>query len=200
MIDLKHYEKILDSGLIFDHYLVLCMIKNKEELPKNKRVQGFINLLNKKGYILDSMLTDEGIVLTEYDIKTVKTTVDKVEVETDFTKWVISLHKKCQNKLLELVGGKQVRGKIDGKPYPFLPNSTDLAKVLHKVIILYKLKDMEKIEKAMINHILKCHQTRNWFPLMKYYVMKNGQSELVTDMDSLDESIVESGKSNQKFV
>ncbi len=134
MIDLKHYERILESGLLLDHWLVLLMIKNKEEMPKNKRIQGFINLLNKKGYIQDGVLTDEGILLTEYEVKTVSINTaspDKEEkvVETDFTKWVIGLHKRCQNKLMELTGGKQVRDKIDKKPYPFLPNSTDLAKV-----------------------------------------------------------------------
>ena len=208
MIDLKHYERILDSGLMFDHYLVLCMVKNGEELPKNRRVQGFINLLNKKGYIQDGVLTDEATVLTECDIKTVSTTVEKEEVQTDFTIWVIGLHKKCQSKLLELTGGKQVRGKIGGKPYPFLPNSTDLAKSLHRAIVLYKLTDLEKIEKAMIGHILKCHKANNWFPLMKYYIIKSGaggsvasaNSDMVTDMETIDEVEEVKGKSNQKFV
>lgn len=209
MIDLKHYERILESGLLFDHYLILCMVRNKEELPKNRRIQGFLNLLNKKGYIQDDMLTDEGIMLTENEIKTVSTHVDDEETQTDFTKWVISLHKKCQDKLYELTGGKQVRGKIGGKPYPFLPNSTDLAKSLHRAIVIYKLTDFEKIEKAMMQHIDKCHRARIWFPLMKYYIIKSGaggsiasaSSDMVTDIDSLDENIIEGGgKSNQKFV
>ncbi len=65
---------------------------------------------------------------------------------------------------------------------------------------MYKLKDMDKIERALMQHIEKCNRARNWFPLMKYYIMKNGTSEMVTDMDSLDDQIVDGGKSNQKFV
>ena len=208
MVDLKHYERILDSGLMFDHYLVLCMIKNGEELPKNRRVQGFVNLLSKKGFIQEGLLSDEAIVLTEHDIKTVSTSVNKEVVETDYTKWVMGLHKRCQDKLMELTGGKQVRGKIGGKPYPFLPNSTDLAKALHRAIVLYKITDLEKVEKAMMGHIVKCYNSKNWFPLMKYYIIKSGvggsvasaNSDMVTDMDSIDETEEVKVKSNQKFV
>lgn len=208
MIDLRHYERILESGLIFDHFLVLNMIKNGEELPKNKRIQGFVNLLNKKGYIQDGNLTSEGILLTEYEIITVGAPKKEKVTESDFSKWVLELHKRCQNKLQELTGGKQVRGKIGGKPYPFLPNFTDLAKSLHRAIVLYKLEDLVKIEKAMMNHIERCHKANNWFPLMKYYIIKSGvggsivsaSSDMVTDMESLDEIETGTGKSTQKFV
>lgn len=208
MIDLKHYERILESGLMLDHYLILCMVKRKEELPTSKRVQGFLNLLNKKGYIQDGALTDEGVLLTECEITTVEAPKEEKVVETDFSKWVLDLHKRCQTKIQELTGGKQVRDKIGGKPYPFLPNSTDLAKSLHRAIVLYKLKDLDKIEKAMMNHIEKCHKANKWFPLMKYYIIKSGMggsvasasSDMVTDMESLDEMETGTGKSTQKFV
>lgn len=211
MIDLKHYERILESGLIFDHYIILCMKNKGEVLPNSRRVQGFVNLLNKKGFIKDDMLTEKALLLISEDIiinNNVNTTEPEKSNETDFTKWVIDLHKKCQNKLMELIGAKQIRGKIGGKPYPFLSNSTDLAKSLHRVIVLYKLVDMDKIERAMMLHIEKCHSSNNWFPLMKYYIIKSGvggsvsstSSDMVTDMESLDDIELKSGKSNQKFV
>lgn len=207
MIDLKHYERILNSGLLLDHYLVLCMVKNNEELPTNKRVQGFLNLLNKKGYIQDGALTDEGVILTEHDVSLNDS--PKGEERIDMAKWVMEIHRKCQNRLLELVGAKQVRDKIHNKSYPFLPNTTDMLKSLHRAMVIYKLTDLDKIERAIMGHIDKCHKARSWFPLMKYYIIKSGSggsiasatSDMATDIDSIDDKEeTGSGKSTQKFV
>lgn len=201
MIDLTHYERILESGLMFDHFLVLCMIKNGEKLPKNRRVQGFINLLNKKGYIEDGALTDEGILMTDWEIAL---TTKEAPQDTDFTKWVIALHKKCQAKIFQLVGSKQIRGKVNGKSYNFLPNATDFAKALQRAIMVYKIKDTDKMEKAIMGHITKCHRENHYFPLIKYYIIKGigsaCSSDMATDIENPEEEVDNSGKSVQKFV
>lgn len=203
MIDLEQYERILNNGLLLDHYLVLVHLKEGKELSKSKRVNGFINLLVKKGYIEDGALSEKGMVfLAEGDViqPLISSSVDKKDV-VDFGLWVDQLHRRLQDKLVELTGNKQVRDKIDKKTYPFLPNPTDLGRTVYKAIVLYKLTDLVKIEKCLMLHIEKCHRAHSWFPLMKYYIMKNGASDMITDMENIDdEEVVTTGKSNQKFV
>lgn len=202
MIDVGKYTVILNEGLLLDHYAVLLSLKNGTEMPSSRRIQGFINLLCKKGYIDDGVLTEkadrilagESSPVIEAPIRTSLSSMLKIkepdrEVNTGFNyaDWVIALHKKCQQRLIEGTGKPQVRDKIDGKPYPFLPNSTDLARVILKVVNAYKLKDFERIEKTILAYIDKCVKTNKWFPLLNYYIMKNSMSAMVTDMESPDE-------------
>lgn len=205
MISLEQYKRVLDNGLLLDHYLVLCNIRDGAEMPKSRRVDGFINLLNKKGYIEDGALTEKAFEIIDlYPV----VIVEREKIETpkfDFAGWVAQLHKKCQDKLIELVGKSQVTAKIhktDMKGYPFLPNVADFGKRLFTMIHSYKLKDMDKIEKLILNHIDSCHTANNWFPLMKYYISKQGEgSQLVTDLESGVEINNNSGnKGLQKFV
>jgi hypothetical protein len=197
MIDIQQYEKILNSGLLLDHYLVLCNIRDGREQPKSKRIQGFINLLSKKGYLEDGTLTLKGAELTDLrtleitktsSTTTTTTTVQEEssfveETQLDFAEWVKVLHKKCQSKIHALRGTKQIRDKIQGKSYSFLPNSTDLMKVLYRVITIYKLQDFDAIERCILGYIEKCHRANNWFPILQYYIMKDKFSKLVTDLE-----------------
>lgn len=196
MINDEKYNEVLDSGLILDHYILLCNIKNGTNILKNKRIQGFINLLEKKEYLEEGALTEKAISLLD----DVKAEVGITDVNSeDFGTWIQNLHKKCQDKLVELTGSKQVRDKIDKKAYPFLPNAIDLGKVLYKVITTYKIKDYSRIEKCIMNYIEKCNEAKNWFPILQYYIMKNNKSSLVTDCEGADEETATS-KSSQKFV
>jgi hypothetical protein len=191
MIDIEKYNMILDEGLLLDHYMVLCDIRDGKAILNNKRVQGFINLLHKKGYIEEGILTEKagrllggipeskGLVIEEVQ-KTPKVSKEK----TSFYDWVIALHKKCEDKLFEKTGRRQVRPRIDGKPYSFLPNPTDLGKVIWRAVENYKLRDLEKIEVTILRYMDKCAKANNWFPILGYYIMKNSMSTMVTDMES----------------
>lgn len=200
MIEEEKYKEILESGLILDHYLLLCNIKNGIQPVSNRRIQGFINLLTKKDYIKDDQLTEKGLELVE-NCEFAQVVEESAEKKVDFATWVVDLHVKLQHKLKELTGAIQVRPKIEGKPYSFLPNVTDLAKVLQRAISHYKLKDNEKIEKALFKHIQDCSRSGKWYPLLNYYIMKDGMSKMVTDIES-DDGQEEIGefKSNQKFI
>ena len=199
MIEEALYEEILSNGLLLDHYFLLCNIKNGKKLLNNRRVQGFINLMRKKGYMDGDSLTEKGIDLVQNcEYAEVIATEDK---KVDMGTWVAGVHKKCQDRIKDLTGKIQVKAKFPGekKEYSFLCNATDLGRVLTKVITLYKLKDYEKIEKALIRHIEKCNASNYWFPLMQYYIYKLGNSIMVTELD--DDSLPSGGqKSNQKFV
>lgn len=199
MINEEKYNEVLDSGLILDHYMLLCNIKNGESISKNKRIQGFINLLEKKEYLEEGVLTEKGIALLE-DVEMEVGGTQKGTKSDDFGIWIQGLHKRCQDKLVELTGSKQVRDKIDKKSYPFLPNAIDLGKVLYKVISAYKVNDYERIEKCIMSYIEKCANSHNWFPILQYYILKNNKSSLVTDCEGSEDDDVQPAKSSQKFV
>ena len=203
MISLETYKKVLDSGLLLDHYWIMCNLRDGKHMPDTKRVHGFINLLTKKGYIDEGSLTTKAFDVIDLHAVMV---VEQEEVETsqfDFGGWATSLHTKCKDKILELTGKKQIMSKIkssDKKGYRFIDGVDDFVARLFSCIQKYKLKDMDSIERALMNHIDTCHSTNNWFPLMKYYIHKQGEgSPMVTDIENGIEAIT-AGKSAQKFV
>jgi len=213
MINNDVYKEILESGLMIDHYLVLLNIKNNKPLHPNKRVQGFINLLTKKEYLLDGKLTEKAIDLlqdinSEEDVKVLTFTesVKKPELPiqaevVDFKAWIVELHRSLQDELYSLTRQRQIRDKIDKKTYSFLPNVIDLEKAMFKVVRLYKLTDYKKIEATLINYIKRCASANCWFPLLQYYIIKNGASQMVTDIESGNDTPDDQDfKSSQKFI
>jgi len=209
MIQDEKYKEVLEGGLLLDHYFLLCQVKNGKKLINNKRIDGFINLLIKKGYLnFDNTLTEKGLTLVEdCGVNTIvvsvteETTAEPRKTEIDFEIWALALHKKCQDKLYDLTKQRQVRAKIEKKSYSFIPNATDLKKVLAKTIILYKLKDYDKIESTILWYIKDSVTNNDFFPLLQYYILKNGQSAMVTDMQSNVNTGPDAGfKSNQKLI
>ena len=101
------------------------------------------------------------------------------------------LYKKLQNKLIEKVGKPQYQVNIQGTRYPLLCNSIDFKKKLSKVVTNYKLTDLDKVEKILIEHIGKLKA-----PLIKYYILKDNESALAGDYESYTESIITESKNN----
>ena len=190
MINDQKYNEVLENGLILDHFHVLCSIRDGTTLPDNRRIKGFINLLNKKGYLDDMKITEKAITFLENAGKEPIENEPPLKVELiknpntplKITDWVAKLHIKCQDKLFELTG-----------------NVIDLGKVLSSCISSYKLTDNDKIEKTIISYIERCAKTNKWLPILRYYILKNGMSSLVTDMEN-DEPDDSSYKSSQKFI
>lgn len=188
MVSIEKYQGIIKDGLLLDHYFLLCRIRNKEIIPESGRVKGFLNLLEKKGYINDKVLTSKGISIIDD-----KVVPDKSKVKFDYAEWVIQLHKKCEDKLQERTGKRQIRDKLGGKAYPFLPNPTDLGKVILRAVGTYKLKDFDKIEKTILRYVDQSAKNNSWFPILGYYIMKgtaaggSTTSMMVTDMESGEE-------------
>ncbi len=192
MIDTEKYKKILDEGLLLDHYNLLRCVYDKEKIVKNSRIMGFMNLLCKKGYIQDGELTDKAKFLLKDAIK-ITPIIKKGQIvdlkSTVYNTWIIDLHKKCEEELSKLVGKKQVRDSINGKFYSFLPNSADLGRIISRVMTAYKLSDLDKIEKTIISYINKCATSKSWFPILQYYIFKNNMSTMVTDMENIDDDL-----------
>lgn len=208
MIDFEKYKLVLDEGLLLDHYFLLLNIRDRKSMTSTKRVQGFINLMCKKGYINeDGELTEKAVRLLggkgnplpildrKVDMKAMCLVANlernepelKIEKKFDYATWVIQLHRKCEDRIFQATGKRQVRDKIDGKPYSFLPNSTDLGRVILRAVNVYKLKDFDRIERTIIRYIDRCIKANKWFPILVYYIMKNSMSPMVTDMDSDEE-------------
>jgi hypothetical protein len=199
MIDVEKYKRILDEGLLLDHYMLLCNIKDGKELLKSKRIQGFINLMCKKGYIEDGILTDKAMILVGSELVEEKKPLrfeapkqlEEEEVQdskkVNFAYWTIALHRKCEDRILKATGKRQMRPKVEGVAYSYLPNPTDLGRVIMRAIGAYKLKDLEKIEKAILAYVDRCIKADRWTPLLGYYIMKKDMSTMVTDMDNLEE-------------
>lgn len=194
MINTEKYNKVLDAGLLLDHFALLCCIRDNQAILKNKRIVGFQNLLCKKGFILNNNLTEKALnlvgeeQLTGFSKSIVSIEKTTVTTKDDYADWIIKLHKKCKDKLIELTGKGQVRDSISNKSYSFLPNSTDLGKVLLRVIQSYKLTDFDRIEKTILAYIDRCATGKNWFPILQYYIWKNGASTMVTEMEFVDEN------------
>lgn len=205
MIRDEKYDEVLDKGLTLDHYFLLCNIKNGVKPVDNKRIQGFLNLLIKKGYIDNDELTEKGLDLVQNCEFSEIIPVSSMAAEEpmDLGTWILKVHAACEQRLIQLTGKKQIRDKIEkgqGTYFSFLCNVRDMGKNLQKIIALYKLKDYDKIEKAMLRHIDKCYEAKKWFPIMPYYIIKNGMSQLVTDMDSLDEEEVKEDFNTHKLL
>lgn len=192
MITNEKYNEVLNSGLSLDHYFVLECISNGTELVKNKRIQGFINLLNKKGYLEDDKLTKKAQNLLGRIRILIKT--------GDISSFAKQLHAKCKTKLESLTGKSQVVDTINKKPYSFLPNSVDLERSLIRFVREYKVNDFDKIEKAIMSYIERCNDARSWFPVLQYYIIKNNQSALMTDIDSDNIQETSNFKSSQKLL
>lgn len=200
MIDVEQYKRLLQEGLLLDHYFILKRMRDGEILLSGKRVQGFINLLNKKEYVKDGHLTDKALNLLKFEpvpetieleaSATLTTTLAPnilVRLPFDYADWVIALHRKCQEKIKAKLGKNQARGVLEGNSYPYLPNSTDLGKVILRVVETYKIKDFAKIEKTILAQVDERCKKGTWFPLLGYYIMKGKFSTMVTDMENIEE-------------
>lgn len=206
MIDFEKYKLILEEGLMLDHYFLLLNIRDGKSMVPTKRIQGFINLMCKKGYINEGeeltekairLLGGQGNPIPEVpntrsammlaDLLDRREPELKVEKKFDYATWVIQLHRKCEERIFQATGKRQIRDKVEGKPYSFLPNSTDLGRAVLRAVNVYKLRDFDKIEKTILRYINRCVKANKWFPILGYYIMKNSMSPMVTDMDSDEE-------------
>lgn len=96
------------------------------------------------------------------------------------------LYEKCQQAMIDKYGKKQKMIDIKGKDYPLMCNLIDFTKKLKKVVMTYKLDDFSKIEKCLLNFIDKPTGAAQ----LKYYIEKNGESQLATDYELYEDEEV----------
>lgn len=199
MITDEKYKEILENGLLLDHYLVLSNLSKGAKMVDSKRIQGFINLLIKKDYIEEGAITQKGLSLLETKVPPVEVKI--TELVTDFDNWIKSLHQKCIDKIEAATGKKNVTAKIKTSTYSFIPSRwEDLANPIKRFMRFYKVKDLDKIEIVILAYVQRCLDNKNYFPLLKYYIIKDGVSEMINDIDNFDEGRPEDYKSNTKLL
>lgn len=182
-----------------EYFLLLNIYYNQEEefLKDNSYNRKFQNLRELGFLALNNKLTLEGKNLIEFEIgksdflKKEETVKEKIP-ENYFD----NLHTKLQDKLYNLTGKKQ--NMLQSK-YAFLCNKSDLQKRLAKVIKDYKLKDLDKIEKILLNYVTKCVATRfDKVHLIQYFIIKDGNSILATIYENYEEEEIDNKISTSK--
>lgn len=90
-----------------------------------------------------------------------------------------SIYSKVKSALKETCGKEQYILVVKGSKYSLMCNYIDFKSKLEKVIKKYKLTDIKKVEQCLINHVKTLQ-----FPMLKYYIDKDNNSQLVTDYET----------------
>lgn len=174
MYNLDILLKLKELNMEVKEYLLLKIVEDCSlSLLENFYLRELIKL-RLEGYIVGNNLSEKG--------KNKILEIENTKKSSNFEE----LHKKLQQKLLELTGKKQYM--VEGK-FAFLTNLTDFSSKLKQVISKYKLKDLNKVEKLLILHIEKSVKNNfKYCSLLGYYISKEGKSTLATDYESFEEN------------
>ena len=171
----RKVKKILESPITILDFLILESIANNlgDDYVNDLSLIGHIEFLRKEELISDNYkLTLKGKTLLEG--------FNRLETKSS-NNFFTNLHKKLQDKLVELTGKKQKL--LQGK-YGFIPNEKDLTLRLQKVIKKYSLEDLDKVEKVLLSYIEKSYRARfEYVNTVEYYILKNDSSRLATDYE-----------------
>lgn len=191
-INVEELSKAVNKFITLEQYIVLKIIEDGcLYLFPNNLFAATIVGLKSSGYIYsETQLTPKGKEL----LKEISGEKMSKKVDTGINQLYIA----CQEELQKLVGKKQKTSKINGKSYSFLPNFVDFQDKIEKSCKKYQLNDKEQLKKVLLQYINKCHKEDNWFPILEYYIMKDGHSKLATDYVSFEE--IQEIKQNNKGV
>jgi hypothetical protein len=172
MYNLDYLLKIKENHLTVKEYLLFRIIEDGSLfLFKEEYIDELIKA-KKESYI------DNNVNLTNKAYEVLNKIEGNRQKEVNYEKLLI----KLQTYLKTLSGKDQY--KVQGK-YNFLPNKVDFQNRLKKVILKYKLKDSNKVEKLLLKHISTAYKAGfNYVPLLQYYILKDSQSQLATDYET----------------
>jgi hypothetical protein len=89
---------------------------------------------------------------------------------------------RLQSYLESIEGYNQVQLVFSGKKYPLMPNKVDFVNKMKTFVKKYNPQDLKKIERCIKRHLDPENRTMQ----LKYYIMKNNESALMTDYDNED--------------
>lgn len=193
-MNITQFEWVLSKGI--DINLMTCLLLihegNKLSNCSDIKVKSWMLLLKKHQLLTESeVVTEKGeIYISEYNNLSKNIVADSF----NFDVWCEQLHEKLKERLLKLTGKSQKVSKIRQASYSYLCNVKDLTKKLKGFVKVYNVKNYQKIEDGLLNYINKCHKEDSWFPLIEYYIMKDGTSKLATDFDIVIEKEAEAEK------
>jgi hypothetical protein len=171
MYNLDYLLKIKENHLTVKEYLLFRIIEDGSLfLFKEEYIDELIKA-KKESYI------DNNVNLTNKAYEVLNKIEGNRQKEVNYEKLLI----KLQTYLKTLSGKDQY--KVQGK-YNFLPNKVDFQNRLKKVILKYKLKDSNKVEKLLLNYVNLAYKANfSYVQLLQYYIMKDSQSQLATDYE-----------------
>lgn len=203
--------KLLSKGIDVNQFCILELISKGEDLSSitESKVSGWILLLKKK-QLLDENggISVQGSFLLSEIAGLEENAVEKEEPDQkpvlqskfDYNGWVNELHKKLQDRMVALTGKKQ---KVISERYSFLCNAADLGGQLSKIINRYKIikEEFPKIETILLRHIDNSFKAK-WdkVSLVYYYILKDGHSRLITDLENFEEEPEEKEDLNIKLI
>lgn len=156
---------------------------NKEEETLDLSIINDLSMMQyRKQDLLTQMKKDpyqksayEWVLNNSVEVSDVQDSVNKSDLESMFI--------RLQDYLYDIEGSKQVQLVFGGdKKWPLMPNKIDFCNNLNKIIKKYKPKDIKRIEECLKNHL----NPENRGMQLKYYIMKNGESTLMTDYESYE--------------
>lgn len=186
-MNLKKIETIMEKGYDLNIVALLYVCKQGEPIDSvNSKIQAIVAMMERKGLILEGRITASGEEL----LKCIEEGEEIIK-EREKIHSYDDIYEKVLERVEKLTGKRQVRSKIYGKEYNYLPVQYDFVTRLKKVANKYKLSDIEKLEKVILWNIEICHKTGKWYPLLLYYFSKtvDGQetSTLAADYEGWDE-------------
>lgn len=180
-MNLNAWIKLISQGYSADIVFLAYFIKRGEVIPNTPKVSALLSFMERKGII-------QGDILTKLGEDLVGLLEGKEEIPIKQEVNYGDIYGKVQERILQLTGNKQVRVNIMGSKYSFLCNGTDFRAKLKKACLKYRLEDIGRVEKTLLNYIEKCHREKNWSPLLHYYILKDDQSRLATEYGNSEES------------
>jgi len=171
MYNLDYLLKIKENHLTVKEYLLFRIIEDGSLFLFKEEYIDEIIKAKKESYI------DNNVNLTNKAYEVLNKIEGNRQKEVNYEKLLI----KLQTYLKTLSGKDQY--KVQGK-YNFLPNKVDFQNRLKKVILKYKLKDSNKVEKLLLNYVNLAYKANfSYVQLLQYYIMKDSQSQLATDYE-----------------
>jgi len=179
-ISTEELKQIYEAGLSIAGFFVLQAIGKGQDLSAmNGEVTGIRGMLELKGYIKEGTVSDTGMELLK------RLNGSSVTTTEPFLLIVKDIHESLQTLLMKLTGKPQKR--LQNK-YSFLCNQIDLGRKLQALVARYGKQDWTKVKTTLLRHVERSHKA-GWdrVYLVEYYIMKDGTSKLITDMESMQE-------------
>ena len=182
--------KFIAKGISIEGYIVINLVKSGET--------EYLTTIDTTRYIFDGFLnTSEQLTPKAKKLIEELEGIDWNNKAKENLKELTAyqqLYVVLQNKLAELTGKKQ---KLIGGKYYFMPSYIDFQSKLSKVVKKYELKDWNKLEKVLINYVVRAKKSNfEMIQLLGYYIEKNNSSTLATDY----ENYVEGQKDESKQI
>lgn len=183
-MNMRKLERVMEKGFDLNIVALLYMAKAGEAIiSSNLRVAGIVQLMERKGLILDGRITLSGEEVLEFMEEG-----GEIIKEKEKNDGYEEIYERVVKRMEELTGKKQKRTDIFGKQYNYLPSKYDFCTRLKKVVNKYGLGNMRILEETIIRNIEKCNKSNKWYPLLVYYFVKDDISPLASEYEAWEDN------------